>query len=1097
MKLNSKFMVERDGAKFELDSQLVHFSSYLCFNYDNSEVEVNLLKLISKKLSKLEKLCIVGDKEFYNYIANHSDPSFNKIKFYTINNFLAKKHIKEFKHIFIAELTYFEKQRIKGLLSAKHTLLTVDDLIVQDKELLPKHAWVSIERNVYPLDLPELEFSKQKDLILIDCPSRNLSMMPNGLGYIHNAIKKAEINFETVDLDIHAYHRYHMHRIFDLGGEVILPNGVQAPTDPWLAENYDFWTLNSEHATVRESPPELLSLFEPFINEAAEKIIKAKPKILAMSIQQCNEGISRKLLSLIKKKLPNLIVISGGYSCYNPDIGLKAFPEVDYMFIGEAELTVGPVVKKIINNEKPANQAGVISKYDDPSIDFIPGPMPHNLDSIEFPKYEWFDNLDLYTNYNGYQLTPIIASRGCRWSRCTFCAERFYWRIRSPENFVDELEWFVSKGCYLFMFNESDLNGMPEKVIEICDEIIRRGLHKKVKLTGQLRVHKKSTKEFYEKLAAANFVALRFGVDAFSANTLKLQKKGYTVEMLSQNLKDCWEAGIFTEVNWVIGIPGETEQDVDEGIELIIKNKDYIGRLSNINPLILVNGGVYWLDPEAHDIHFRKNQEELYAKYPRGIPASLWYSEKPYIDGNIRKKRFEKIVTSLVEADVAIGHWAAKVISDIKENKDSMRDEQTTLQESKVKVTSLLDIEKSKNSKKIIQLIDINKANNDVTEAVSENELAYLDREGSYDILFYQDWYYAVLDDGKDKTKQIYNKDKKDVLKLLHKESTLKSTEIEDLKRLIIDISLWANSRGMIYTNSRELQKKNSTYYKAGSFTGIKKDLQKLNFDFDIIDYKNAQYAIPKEPKLKKKSKSRTEENQKIIDSKREIIPGNSLPRKILRLLPRKTQLYIKQTIKGMIIDVQGAADNKIIILLAKSLLSIIKKLFKVKKDVGMKYKDFSINGVVDKNASPEFLWSSNNYNFVKYNLNFYMVPHGMPVDWDTGMVDQHEDIIHEKSLQKLSQKYISIHGRDENELKMVNPKNEYNKSSGPFDKSNKNPIIIKSLNDFRIVSYEGWVYGIPKKYKNTKIENLDLLAKDIIRDVSEDVVEDQIKEIA
>ena len=125
------------------------------------------------------------------------------------------------------------------------------------------------------------------------------------------------------------------------------------------------------------------------------------------------------------------------------------------------------------------------------------------------------------------------------------------------------------------------------------------------------------------------------------------------------------------------------------------------------------------------------------------------------------------------------------------------------------------------------------------------------------------------------------------------------------------------------------------------------------------------------------------------------------------------------------------------------------------------------------------------------------MVPHGMPVDWDTGMVDPHEDIIHEKSLQKLSQKYISIYGRDENELRMVDPKNKYNKSSGPFDKSNKNPIIIKSLNDFRIVSYDGWVYGIPKKYKNTKIENLDLLAKDIIRDVSEDVVEDQIKEIA
>ena len=79
--------------------------------------------------------------------------------------------------------------------------------------------------------------------------------------------------------------------------------------------------------------------------------------------------------------------------------------------------------------------------------------------------------------------------RGCRWSRCTFCAERFYWRIRSASDFVDELEWHVQRGHYLFMFNESDLNGMPERVLEICDEIIQRGLHKKVKLTGKLKVN--------------------------------------------------------------------------------------------------------------------------------------------------------------------------------------------------------------------------------------------------------------------------------------------------------------------------------------------------------------------------------------------------------------------------------------------------------------------------------------------------------------------------------------------------------------------------------------------------------------------------------
>ena len=164
------------------------------------------------------------------------------------------------------------------------------------------------------------------------------------------------------------------------------------------------------------------------------------------------------------------------------------------MCIGKSDLTVGPLVKQLVAGERPIDQPGVLSRYDTPDRLFVPAPMQHNLDQLDFPRYEWFD-LSIYRNYNGYQLVPVIASRGCRWSRCTFCAERFYWRIRSAQNFVNELEWLVDQGCTLFMFNESDLNGMPEKVIEICDEIIRRDI--RVRLTGQLRIQKTSDGPFY------------------------------------------------------------------------------------------------------------------------------------------------------------------------------------------------------------------------------------------------------------------------------------------------------------------------------------------------------------------------------------------------------------------------------------------------------------------------------------------------------------------------------------------------------------------------------------------------------------------------
>ena len=166
---------------------------------------------------------------------------------------------------------------------------------------------------------------------------------------------------------------------------------------------------------------------------------------------------------------------------------------------------------------------------------------------------------------------------------------------------------------------------------------------------------------------------MRFGVDAFSANTLRLQKKGYTPAIASQNLKDCWEAGIYTEVNWVIGVPGETTADVEEGVALILENQRYIGRLANINPLILVNGSVYWIDPEAHNIVLRRPKEELYAQFPRALPADLWYSTHPYIDAAVRRQYFERIVLSLYDSGFPVGAWANRIIDDVKSGRDRHR----------------------------------------------------------------------------------------------------------------------------------------------------------------------------------------------------------------------------------------------------------------------------------------------------------------------------------------------------------------------------------------------------------------------------------------
>ncbi len=670
-------LVLRHGTQIrQVDANRVRFSAHQCFRRDGDEADRQCLRILAAYLAGQKGLavCIDGDGSFFQYILRHYPGLRQCVQCLIVESYsldaqadfagiplaLPDELPEGIETIFLCATRTYPRMCMRQWLPAGARLIEPDVLADLAPTALPARAWTPWAKDIiYPLSIPDFDFKPGMDLIVIDCPARNLGLMPNGLGYVHNALKQVDVKFQTCDLDILLYHRFHMRRLGDEGGKIHLASGRELPTDPWQAEHYDLWTGD-----------EVIDYFEPEIQEIVTKLTAAKPKVLGLSIHGCNERFSARVVARVKAELPDIIILVGGYGCYSPDIGLRGFPLADYMCIGEADLTVGPLVERLASGERPANVPGVQSRFDAPARPFLPAPMVHDLDLLDHPRYDWAD-LQVYRNYNGYQLTPIIASRGCRWSRCTFCAERFYWRIRSPKDFVDELAWLVEQGCRLFMFNESDLNGKPEVVLEICDEIIRRGL--KVKLTGQLRIHRKCDLAYFKKLRQAGFVALRFGVDAFSENTLRLQKKGYTTATVSQNLKDCWEAGIFSEVNWVIGVPGETEEDIDEGIALILKNKPYIGRLANINPLIVVTGGVYWMEPEKHNIHFRGDKEELYKKYPRAIPAHLWYSTEPYIDEKVRQARFERIVLALHEGEFNVGAWAKRVIDDVKRHRDPNR----------------------------------------------------------------------------------------------------------------------------------------------------------------------------------------------------------------------------------------------------------------------------------------------------------------------------------------------------------------------------------------------------------------------------------------
>lgn len=1048
----------RGRRRRRVDATRVHFSAHQCFRFDDHPDEIACLRRLGAHLKTKPGLAVYGDGPLLDHLLRETPELTGSIAAIIRDPGSAPPAIEgvpvatpdalpaAVRTVFLCETQAYPRQRMRQRLSGAVETLDADILVEIARELIPERAWTPVVKHIYPVVVPDIRFETDLDMVLIDCPARNLALMPNGLGYVHNVLKKLPIRFQTFDLDIATYHRYHMHRLFDAGGKIVLPNGREMPTDPWQAENYDLW-----------SDAAVIDYFMPTIDEAAEAIIRSKPKILGLSVQQCNEAFSRALVNKVRQARPDTVILVGGFSCYNAEIGLRAFPEADYMCIGEADLTIGPLVQALARGERPRNQAGVLSKYDTPGFQFAPAPMPHNLDQLDFPKYEWCD-LNLYRNYNGYQLVPIIASRGCRWSRCTFCAERFYWRIRSAKNFVDELEWLVQQGCTLFMFNESDLNGMPEKVLEMCDEIIRRGL--KVKLTGQLRIHKKSDRAYFRKLREAGFVALRFGVDAFSENTLRLQKKGYTTEMLSQNLKDCWEAGIYTEVNWVIGVPGETEADCDEGIRLILANRQYIGRLANINPLILSTGSVYWIDPDAHNIKFRGDPDELKAKYPRAIPADLWYSVEPFIDAQVRKARFERIVLALHDANFPVGAWAHRIIQDVKLARDRNR-------------AGAADEHPPAAGPRLVR------------------ELA------THTILYRDGIYYAVPLALGDVTQTGGD--------LASLPGVVTDTSEAALVVEIEHASDWANSRG--HYDARARQQRGGTYFRAGSnMAEFEPQAGAPAPKSEILAFDGELYAV--EPQVLDELFTRpaaSDAAEREAKAARASAQISVTPlRRAVRLLPAPITAELRRLWRARQFqpapEAERPADIDIVRTVVRGMVAEyvrlpVARLFSGERrppgprGTAVPGRDCTIVASVTKGATPDLLSSVDAYNVVQFDGRYYACPHGTVIDWESGEAASLPGVFVADTAKGVMAHILAMRQRATAASAATQER-----GSGPAGDISAVPVHLGAVSGYNMVTYEGWVFGIPQALGDVDLAEIDVMElPGVIRDVSRDVVESEI----
>jgi radical SAM superfamily enzyme YgiQ (UPF0313 family) len=293
-----------------------------------------------------------------------------------------------------------------------------------------------------------------------------------------------------------------------------------------------------------------------------QKIHDFRPDLVGISLISFGHKGIYSLASEIKMIDPTTkIVVGGPHVTIMRDQVLKKCSAIDYgvVFEGEATLT------ELCQGQLPETEIrGLISRN---GVEIAYGgdrEFISDLDKIPWPQYKKFE-LDRYIR----EMT-IYSSRGCP-HKCTFCPNRIIspnFRARSPENVVDEIEYWCNKGRRQFNFDDDNFNFIKDRVFQICDEIERRGLkHLVLRCSNGIRADRVN-REMLARMYEIGFRYIAFGVDGGNNKVLRIVKKGETIETIEQAIKESCDLGYGVKLLFVVGTPYETRADVEDKVRL-------------------------------------------------------------------------------------------------------------------------------------------------------------------------------------------------------------------------------------------------------------------------------------------------------------------------------------------------------------------------------------------------------------------------------------------------------------------------------------------------------------------------------------------------
>jgi magnesium-protoporphyrin IX monomethyl ester (oxidative) cyclase len=303
---------------------------------------------------------------------------------------------------------------------------------------------------------------------------------------------------------------------------------------------------------------------------------------------------AHKIYELAKKVDSNIITVAGGgHPTVLPELVL-ADRNVDFLVLGEGEDTTLELVRGI-EAETDISRIDSIGYRENGHIKIIPKTrFIEDLDRLPMPARHLL-NMEMYFGLKSShgsrrkrRFSPIITSRGCP-AGCTFCSAHRVWgrrfRPRSPENVIAEMKHIKEKyGIEEIVFEDDNVTLNVKRAERLFDMMIEERLGLVWDTPNGVAAFALN-ENIIDKMKASGCYKLNLALESGNQYVLDhIIKKPLKLERAKQLVKYAQNIGLDIGIFLIMGMPGETRQQIQDSFNLVKELGTYTPHISVATP---------------------------------------------------------------------------------------------------------------------------------------------------------------------------------------------------------------------------------------------------------------------------------------------------------------------------------------------------------------------------------------------------------------------------------------------------------------------------------------------------------------------------------